>query len=224
MSTPSTATATLPPHQSQYPYHHHSYQSTNGSYSASNGAPPRLTASYNTFPGADPTSTLSRSHQSPQSSKQPSYPAPMTSSQSTSAMSNTHRSTKRKPDWGEFFKNWRTQRSHRDSTTILPPPHLKLPERTINAATRVQAWLRIKGSQPIQPRRGELGLILPTTWATMTVHHIPSRNSTLQIHRAHPPPLIGLAQFRPLHPPHSATLAVAAHTRRMQPWGKRENV
>jgi dual-specificity kinase len=102
MSTPSTATAPLPPHHSQYPYH--SYSQSNGTLTASSTHHPLLTASYNSFPTAEPSSKTSRSHQSPPTSKQPSHPAAMASSQSASALSSNKR-PKRQPDWGEYFKN-----------------------------------------------------------------------------------------------------------------------
>lgn len=106
MSTPSTATATLPPHHSHYGYsHHQSYQSNTGPYPPTNTVgPSRLTNSYNTVPGHNPTTSLSRSRNSPQSSKQPSQPATMASSKSASGLSG-HQSRKRKPDWGDFYKN-----------------------------------------------------------------------------------------------------------------------
>jgi dual-specificity kinase len=102
MSTPSTATAPVPPHHAHYAYH--GYQSANATYPVANAAPPRLTASYNTFPATDTASKPSRPHQSPQSSKQPSHPTTMPSSQSASTLSRIKRE-RGQPNWGEYFKN-----------------------------------------------------------------------------------------------------------------------
>ena len=103
MSTPSTATTTIPAHHSQYGYAQHNPCSANSSsYPANNSVPtPRLTASYHTFPATNSNSSYTRNQRSPQSSKQPSHAASMATSQSASARPRNQK----KPDWEEFYKN-----------------------------------------------------------------------------------------------------------------------
>ena len=104
MSTPSTATTTLPAHHSQYGYSSHNpYTASTSSYPANNSVPtPRLANSYHAFPPNSAISTYSRPQPSPQLSKQPSHPSVPTP-QSASGME--PRGQKRQPDWDEFYKN-----------------------------------------------------------------------------------------------------------------------
>jgi len=103
MSTPSTATSTVPAHHSQYGYaHHNPYSNNTSSYPANNSLPaPRLTNSYHTFPSAGSTQPYSRPQPPPIMTKQPSQSNSLSHSQSTSALSRS----KRKPDWNDFYKN-----------------------------------------------------------------------------------------------------------------------
>jgi dual-specificity kinase len=103
MSTPSTATTTIPAHHSQYGYaQHNPCSASSSSYPANNSVPaPRLTASYHTFPTTNSNSSYTRNQRSPQSSKQPSHAASMATSQSASARPRNQK----KPDWQEFYKN-----------------------------------------------------------------------------------------------------------------------
>ena len=103
MSTPSTATTTIPAHHSQYGYaQHNPCSASSSSYPANNSVPtPRLTASYHTFPATNSNPSYTRNQRSPQSSKQPSHAASMATSQSASARPRNQK----KPDWEEFYKN-----------------------------------------------------------------------------------------------------------------------
>lgn len=102
MSTPSTATAAHPSHHQHYGYSHHqtAYQ-TNGSYPTSSAG---LANSY-AYAANAPTSSLPY----PQPSKAP----PSSSSTAMPAYQDTNGSVpsgqtggrRKKPDWGEFYKN-----------------------------------------------------------------------------------------------------------------------
>lgn len=109
MSTPSTATAAHPSHHQHYGYSHHqtAYQ-TNGSYptTSSAGASSRLANSY-AYSANTPTATATLPY--PQSSKAPPSPttaATMPTYQTTNGSIPSGQSgRKKKPDWGEFYKN-----------------------------------------------------------------------------------------------------------------------
>ncbi|KAI9711250.1 MAG: dual specificity protein kinase kns1 [Bogoriella megaspora] len=108
MSTPSTATATLPPHQ--YPFSHRDYHTTITNFrntGAVNSGTPRLqNPHYNAFPSTNnPIPDLRRAAAgTPRSLQQPSTPQQQTSSQAPSDMDSS-RKRSRKPDWGEFYRN-----------------------------------------------------------------------------------------------------------------------
>ena len=123
MSTPSTATTTIPAHHSQYGYaQHNPCSASSSSYPANNSVPtPRLTASYHTFPATNSNPSYTRNQRSPQSSKQPSHAASMATSQSASARPRNQK----KPDWEEFYKNGIPKEiiiSDDDSPPPKPPP------------------------------------------------------------------------------------------------------
>ena len=96
MSTPSTATATLPPHH-QYFAHHPTWQPAVPNQHVN--APTRLTNSnshYNAYPAPDLRRTATVNARQPQPAEE--YPT-----QSSATMSSRRR--EHKPDWAEFYKN-----------------------------------------------------------------------------------------------------------------------
>lgn len=124
MSTPSTATTTIPAQHSQYGYaQHNPYAANTSSYPANNSVPAtRLPTSYHTFQST--TSSYPRNQRSEQSSKQPSHAASMATSQSTSALPRNQK----QPDWDEFYKNGVPKEIIVIDDDDSPPP--KLPQRT----------------------------------------------------------------------------------------------
>lgn len=100
MSTPSTATATLPPHHQYYP-HHQSWQPQVSQHV--NGSS-RLTNSHynNQYPSQDLRRTATVNARQPQPAE--SYPTHYTADQQQlSNMPSRRRG--HKPDWNEFYKN-----------------------------------------------------------------------------------------------------------------------
>ena len=108
MSTPSTATATIPQPHSHYGYpHHQAYQANVGSYASNNtvlNGPPRLPASYKTFPTSNSSSSTIHRTTATQSSRQPPPSSNMPASQSSSSLAESRKRDKR-PDWNEFYRN-----------------------------------------------------------------------------------------------------------------------
>ena len=102
MSTPSTATATIPPHHSHYGYSHHSVYQTNAGLHDMNSTlhgSSRLATSYASYPNLGSTSQKN----SGASSQAPTHTT-MSTSQSTPALSQNAK-RERRPDWREFYKN-----------------------------------------------------------------------------------------------------------------------
>ena len=111
MSTPSTATATIPQPHSHYGYpHHQAYQPNVGSYPSTNtvlNGPPRLPASYKPFPtNNSSSSTIHRTAAAAAAppSRQPIQSPSMPASQSSSSLQESRKRDKR-PDWNEFYRN-----------------------------------------------------------------------------------------------------------------------
>ena len=102
MSTPSTATAAIPPHHSHYGYSGHgAYQTTSvlhGSNDSSLHGSSRLASSY-TYPSLN---TSSRRDSGTTLTQTSTYTIP--TSQSTSTISQSLRRDRR-PDWNDFYKN-----------------------------------------------------------------------------------------------------------------------
>ncbi|KAI9838057.1 MAG: hypothetical protein M1819_006212 [Sarea resinae] len=101
MSTPSTATATIPPTHPHYGYSHQSNYQTGGVYHPNNSllnGPSRL--AYN-FPTNSPVSSSTRTT----SSRPPPQNAAMSNSQPSSARQDSASKAGRKPDWAEFYKH-----------------------------------------------------------------------------------------------------------------------
>ncbi|KAJ5088475.1 hypothetical protein N7456_012091 [Penicillium angulare] len=110
MSTPSTATATHPSHQ-RYGYPHSSYQATAAYPPPTTAAGARLANSY-TYSVPSPTTAPANTTTLPytQSSRvapaaSTTTPSGMASHQSGSSAAPSLGGRKKKPDWGEFYKN-----------------------------------------------------------------------------------------------------------------------
>ena len=105
MSTPSTATAPLPPHHAHYLYAHRQGYQTNAGQHATNdfslNGSSRLTQAYTS--NSYPNLSTSTSRTPAISSKQIPPSAAMTTLQSTPTLLQPKR--ERKPDWHEFYKN-----------------------------------------------------------------------------------------------------------------------
>ncbi|KAK2762307.1 dual specificity protein kinase kns1 [Arachnomyces sp. PD_36] len=142
MSTPSTATATHPNHQHYGYSHHQAYQANPAPYPASSTAgQPRLTNSYAYTNGnSNPSGTL------PQQSsinKTLAHSTPMTSYQpAPSGSGSTSKAGKKKPDWGEFYKNGVPDEiividdDENSRSPAVPAPQ---PTKTRRTQTRTQA-------------------------------------------------------------------------------------
>lgn len=103
MSTPSTMTATLPPHSPHFG-HHSAYTTNPASYAANNSLPAgssRLAPSYS-FPNNPPASNPRYSAVS--ASRPPPQSNAMTTAKSTSTLQ-APKNRDRGPDWDEFYKN-----------------------------------------------------------------------------------------------------------------------
>ncbi|KAJ5912299.1 hypothetical protein N7504_001182 [Penicillium tannophilum] len=106
MSTPSTATATHPSHQ-RYGYPHSSYQATTSYPTPTTAAGARLTNPYTysvPSPTTAPTTTLPY-NPSARVAPATTTPSGMASHQSGSSAAPSQSGRKKKPDWGEFYKN-----------------------------------------------------------------------------------------------------------------------
>lgn len=116
MSTPSTATATHPTTQ-HYGYPHSSYQPTASYPNPTSAAGARLANPYLTYSIPSPTTNPHSSNSStavpygqstraaPATSSQPSTQAAMASTQSAHGATASQGGRRKKPDWGEFYKN-----------------------------------------------------------------------------------------------------------------------
>lgn len=110
MSTPSTATATIPSHHPHHSHPHYGY-SNHAAYQANAGlhgpsdvnslGPSRLGPSYNSYSNL---STVSHRNSATSSTQAPSYTA-MVASQPTPALHQQAVKRERRPDWHEFYKN-----------------------------------------------------------------------------------------------------------------------
>lgn len=113
MSTPSTATATLPPHNPHYGYsHHQDYQTNSGAYRANNNLLPAA-ARPSPYSQHAPTTSLASSRVAPTIPSRALQTTPQTSSNGDgrrSAMATSHSSSRKRersrdPDWNNFYKN-----------------------------------------------------------------------------------------------------------------------
>ncbi len=106
MSTPSTATATIPQPHSHYGYsHYQGFQPNGHGYNRTNsllGGPSRIG---NSQPKAFPSNnTPSNPRTTEQSRQEPLHRPAMTTSQSSSALQDS-RPRERQPNWNEFYKH-----------------------------------------------------------------------------------------------------------------------
>ncbi|CAL5867051.1 uncharacterized protein PFLUO_LOCUS1263 [Penicillium psychrofluorescens] len=105
MSTPSTATATHPTHHQHYGYpHHQSYQSTTSYPTTAAAAGARLANSY-AYSVPSPTTSSIPYTQPSRVAPNTSTPSAMASRPSGSSAAPSHGGRRKKPDWGEFYKN-----------------------------------------------------------------------------------------------------------------------
>lgn len=113
MSTPSTATATLPPHNPHYGYsHHQDYQSNSGAYRANNNLVPAA-ARPSSYGQHAPTTSLPSSRVVPAFPSRPAQSTSQTTSDddgrqsamTASQSSSRKRERSRDPDWNNFYKN-----------------------------------------------------------------------------------------------------------------------
>lgn len=104
MSTPSTATATLPPHH-QFYSHHHTYQPNISNAQVANGSGRIGNSLYNSYASGSSNSDLRRTATA--HSRQPpqlppiTHPSPI--DMSATDPGSAHR--RRNPDWADFYKN-----------------------------------------------------------------------------------------------------------------------
>ncbi|KAJ4291975.1 serine threonine protein kinase CMGC group [Kalmusia sp. IMI 367209] len=99
MSTPSTATATLPPHH-QFYSHHQTYQPAIANGQLTNGTGRIGNSLYNGYPNGTSNSDLRRAAVAAQ--RQTQQLPPIAPDMSDGA---THASKRRGPDWNEFYRN-----------------------------------------------------------------------------------------------------------------------
>lgn len=111
MSTPSTATATHPTHQ-HYGYPHSSYQATTSYPTPATAAGARFANPYSySIPASSSSTTTSTTTTTLPYAPQPALVAPATStptimaSQPGSSAAPSQSGRRKKPDWGEFYKN-----------------------------------------------------------------------------------------------------------------------
>lgn len=105
MSTPSTATATHPTHQ-HYGYPHSSYQATTSYPTPTTAAGARLANPYTYSIPSSTTSTTTLPYAQPsRAAPATSTPTVMASHPSGSSAAPSQSGRRKKPDWGEFYKN-----------------------------------------------------------------------------------------------------------------------
>ncbi|PWY89935.1 kinase-like protein [Aspergillus heteromorphus CBS 117.55] len=149
MSTPSTATATHPSHHQQhYGYPHHQPYQPNASYPTTSAAgTARLVTSSYPYPVPAPTTTLPFA-QSPKIMPTAPTPAATTSTTTTTTTmppahngvgaGPTAQNSRRKPNWGEFYKNGIPKEVIVIDDTP-PPEQSKAASRTLAATSAVPA-------------------------------------------------------------------------------------
>ncbi|KAH7128346.1 kinase-like domain-containing protein [Dendryphion nanum] len=137
MSTPSTATATLPPQHQFYP-HHQPYQHNLSNGQLVNGASRIGTSLYNnTYPNGTSTNSDMRRTATTTHARQPPQLPPLTPTNASipeTEMSSS-RSKKRDPDWNDFYKNGLPKEvividDDDDEPASRPPPRPAQPPRT----------------------------------------------------------------------------------------------
>ncbi|KAJ9219297.1 kinase-like domain-containing protein [Paecilomyces variotii] len=145
MSTPSTATATHPSHHQHYGYPHHqaSYQA-NGSYpSATTTTGTSRLANPYTYPANTPTTTLPYPQSKP---PVPSTTGTMSSYPNNNAPTTVRVPRRKKPDWGEFYKNGLPKEVIVIDDTPTPEPHEEDPYPPAGPSTATAT-----GGMTVQP-------------------------------------------------------------------------
>jgi dual-specificity kinase len=99
MSTPSTATATLPPHHQFYP-HHQTYQPNISNGQIANGNARIANSLYNGYANGTSNSELRRTATA--AAQRPTQQPPPSSASAAEDMNSLKR---RNPDWADFYKN-----------------------------------------------------------------------------------------------------------------------
>ncbi|KAL1800909.1 hypothetical protein ACET3X_001251 [Alternaria dauci] len=104
MSTPSTATATLPPHR-QFYSHHPTYQPSMSNAQIANGSARMGNSLYNGYTSASSTSDLRRN--APAHARHPPQLPPITHAPPVDMTANDPGSAQRRrnPDWADFYRN-----------------------------------------------------------------------------------------------------------------------
>jgi dual-specificity kinase len=104
MSTPSTATATLPPHH-QFYSHHQTYQPNIANAQLANGSARIANSMYNNYPSgsSNPDPRRTTTTHSRQSQQLPPLAQGAAHDMDAHAAESTHR--RRNPDWADFYKN-----------------------------------------------------------------------------------------------------------------------
>jgi dual-specificity kinase len=103
MSTPSTATATVPPHQHQFYSHHQAYQPNISNGQLAHGSARIGNSLYNGYASGTSNSDLRRTATA-HARQAPQLPPLATPSHSEADMSSSS-NKKRNPDWADFYKN-----------------------------------------------------------------------------------------------------------------------
>ncbi|PYH94837.1 kinase-like protein [Aspergillus ellipticus CBS 707.79] len=149
MSTPSTATATHPSHHQQhYGYPHHQPYQPNASYPTTSAAgTARLVTSSYPYPVPAPTTTLPFAQSPKIMPTAPTPAATTTATTATTTMPPAHnavgagpaaQTSRRKPNWGEFYKNGIPKEVIVIDDTP-PPEQSKAASRTLAAMSAVPA-------------------------------------------------------------------------------------
>ncbi|KAF2827986.1 kinase-like protein [Ophiobolus disseminans] len=105
MSTPSTATATLPPHHQFYP-HHQTYQPNIPNAQLTNASARIGNSLYNGYPGGTSSTDLRRTASAHTRQPQQLPPISTASAPDMNSMSAPGSASRRRnPDWADFYKN-----------------------------------------------------------------------------------------------------------------------
>lgn len=131
MSTPSTATATLPPHH-QFYSHHQAYQPSISNAQLANGTARIGNSLYNGYASGTSNSDLRRTATAHRQTQQ--LP-PLAAGPASDMNSSTARPPKRRnPDWADFYKNGLPKEviviDDDDDEPARPPPRQAHPART----------------------------------------------------------------------------------------------
>ncbi|KAJ5948356.1 hypothetical protein N7466_001371 [Penicillium verhagenii] len=153
MSTPSTATATHPSHQ-RYGYPHSSYQATTSYSTPTTAAGARLTNPYN-YSVPSPTTAPTTLPYNPSARVAPatSTPSGMASHQSGSSAAPSQTGRRKKPDWGEFYKNGIPKEVIVIDDSPGPDASKPAPAPPVNGAPAGQPAGQPATSQPAGKRR-----------------------------------------------------------------------